>query len=110
MSEYMEQVKFVSWFRKTYPDIKIYHTPNGEKRELRIALKLKNMGVMRGVWDLYVRSLNLWIEMKDVKDNDLTKEQKEWQEYCEQFGDKFIVGYGFEDAQKKVLDLFPKLL
>ena len=97
----MEQVKTVSWFRKNYPDVKIYHTPNGEKRSKPVALKLKNMGTMRGIWDLYVREWNLWVEMKD-DNNDLTKEQEEWRDYCSKFGDRFIVGYSFEDAKEKI--------
>ena len=100
-SEYMRQVKLVCWWRRNYPAIEIYHTPNGEKREKAVALRLKNMGVKRGIWDLYAREVNLWIEVKKPGES-LTKEQKEWQEYCEPFGDNFIVVDDLNEGIKEI--------
>lgn len=103
MSEHLEQVELVSWFRKEYPQYKIYAVANGGKRGIREAVRLKAEGVLRGVSDLHVPELRLWLEMKKDKKGRLSKEQREWGGYVESFGDKFIVGFGFEDARDKVL-------
>lgn len=43
------------------PDVKWWHTPNGEVRDLRTAQKLKAMGTLPGVADLQFH----WCEMKN---------------------------------------------
>lgn len=36
------------------PGVKFWHTPNGEKRDMATAMKLKRMGVLPGVSDLII--------------------------------------------------------
>lgn len=103
MSEYIEQVRFVAWFRKNYPDHKIFAIPNGGKRAKAEALRLKNEGVLAGVHDLFIPSLSLWIEMKENAKKKPSEKQVEWGEYVESIGHSWFVGYGFEDAKGKTL-------
>jgi len=102
VSEHLEQVKLVSWYRKCWPQYKIYHPANGGMRSKAEGAKMKASGVLKGVSDLHVPELSLWLEMKKDRKGRLSKEQKEWGAYVESFGHKFIVGYGFEDAKDKV--------
>jgi len=102
--EHDEQVMFVTWFKCTFKNIKILAIPNGGSRNKIEAAKLKAEGVSKGVPDLYIPELCLWVEMKRKKGGYLSAEQKEWKSYLEEIGHKFIIGYGHHDAKKKVLE------
>lgn len=109
LSEHKEQVQYVSWFRKTYPEHRIFAIPNGGYRGNRatakiVGAKLKAEGVTAGIHDLHCPSLKLWIEMKENKRKKASAEQKEWGQYLESIGHSWFVGYGFEDAQKKTME------
>ena len=101
-SEHVEQREFVSWFRKTWPGVRIFAIPNGGLRNKAVAQKLKAEGVSPGVPDLYIPAWKLWIEMKRQKGGRLSEDQKDWAEYLEGVGDTVIVGYGWLDAIDKV--------
>jgi len=64
-SEYMIQVRFVAWVRHNHPEHMIFHVANGGGRTKAEGAKLKNMGVLPGVPDLFIPSLKLFIEMKN---------------------------------------------
>tara|TARA_R110002126_G_scaffold241476_1_gene384862 strand:- start:87 stop:395 length:309 start_codon:yes stop_codon:yes gene_type:complete len=96
-------VQFVCWFRRNYPEHKIFAIPNGGKRAKAEALRLKNEGVLAGVHDLFVPGLKLWIEMKETHKQKPSDKQIEWGEYVESVGYSWFVGYGFEDAKEKTL-------
>lgn len=100
--EHFEQVKLLIWFENSYPDVFIYHTPNGGHRHPAVAKKLKQAGVKKGVPDLHIPAWNLWVEMKADKKGKLTPEQKYRKEYLESIGHKVIVGLGFLDAKEKI--------
>lgn len=102
-SEHFEQRELVKWFKQTYP-VRIFAVPNGGKRGAAEALRLKVEGVSAGVPDLYVPAWSLWIEMKRVRGGRLSPEQNDWIEYLEGIGHSVIVGYGTEDAMRKVKD------
>ena len=104
-SEHMEQVRFVSWFRKTYPEHWIFAVPNGGNRNRVTAAQMKAEGVMRGVPDLFVPSMGLWIEMKRQKGGALSPDQKAWRDYLQQHNYRWILGKGFEDAKSQVINL-----
>ncbi|MDE7266096.1 MAG: VRR-NUC domain-containing protein [Lachnospiraceae bacterium] len=81
-----EQIKVIMWAEKNvhkYPQLKwLHHIPNGGSRDSGEAIKLKQMGVKRGVSDLHLPFPNgkyhgLYIEMKFGK-NTLTKEQAQF--------------------------------
>lgn len=81
-----EQIKVMRWAAGAecrYPELRwLYHVPNGGSRDSAEAIKLKNMGVKRGVSDLCLpfphgRYHGLYIEMKYGR-NRTTKEQAEF--------------------------------
>ena len=104
-TEHMEQVGFVQWFRLKFPETLIFAIPNGEYRAMTTAKKLRAEGVVSGVPDLYIPCYGLWVEMKRREGGTLSDEQKRIHDYLRSIGDKVIVGYGAEDASRKVLEL-----
>ena len=104
-SEHMEQVRFVSWFRKTYPSHWIFAIPNGGNRNRVTAAQMKAEGVMRGVPDLFIPSMRLWVEMKRQKGGTLSPEQKQWRDYVTSHGYLWIRGNGFDDAKRQVIEI-----
>jgi hypothetical protein len=58
-SELQLQISLVEWCRwKLRPDVLMWHTPNGEERDKRVAAKLKAMGTLPGIPDL----IFMWLE------------------------------------------------
>ena len=102
MSESMEQILFVNWFRRTHKGVRIFHIANGGKRGKAEAGRLKNEGVTAGVPDLCIPEWKLWIEMKDVDSGVLSPDQKDWLEYLRSIGYSAEVAHGFEEAKKVV--------
>ena len=107
-SEHSEQVGFVNWFRAKYPKVLIFAIPNGEKRSISVATRLKAEGVTRGIPDLYIPSCNLWVEMKRATGGRLSPDQKKVIEYLRSVGHTVIVGKGAGDASKQVLEFLKK--
>lgn len=59
----------VRWFRYQYPRLVCYSCPNGGKRNIREAARLKRQGVLAGVPDIFIakpsRGYNgLYVEIK----------------------------------------------
>lgn len=104
-SEHLEQVRLVSWFRKTYPDTRIFSIPNGGGRSASQGAALKAEGVQAGVPDLFVPAWLLWLEMKREAGGIVSPVQKDWISYLESIGHRVIVGKGFEDAKRQILDV-----
>ena len=107
-SEHIEQVFFVAWFRRKYPNIWIFAIPNGGGRSKAQAGQLKAEGVSAGVPDLYIPAWRVWIEMKRQKGGTVSVEQKDWHEYLRSIGDTVFVCKGFEHAKesiKKILQI-----
>ena len=102
-SEDHEQMQLVSWFRKTYKEIRILSIPNGGHRHIAVAAKMKATGQSAGVPDLFVPAWALWVEMKRTEGGTVSAVQKDWIAYLEGIGHKVIVGYGCEDAKAKIL-------
>ena len=108
MSEYIEQVSFVNWFRAKYPQYTMFHIPNGELRSPFVGAKLKRMGVLPGVPDLYVIELKLAIEMKTKKGR-LSNDQQRIKECFEKSGHAFITAFGFKDGVEKVIKFIGRI-
>jgi hypothetical protein len=106
-SEHLEQVRLVSWFRKTYPDTRILAIPNGGIRSASAGANLKAEGVSAGVPDLVVPAWLLWIEMKREAGGTVSPAQRDWISYLESIGHHVIVGRGFEDARQQVIKKAP---
>jgi len=98
-SEHNEQVNFVNWLEYNYPDYKLFAVPNGGKRNIVTAKKLKAEGVKPGVPDIVIPKLFLYIEMKKQKGGAVSKEQREWIEYLQGCGYTAEVCRGFEEAK-----------
>ena len=107
-SEHSEQVGFINWFRAKYPDVLIFAIPNGEKRAISVAKRLKAEGVVRGVPDLFIPAWNLWIEMKRVSGGRLSTDQKQMISYLENIGHSVIVGKGATDASQHIRKFMEK--
>jgi hypothetical protein len=103
-SEHNEQVAFVTWFRKTFPGVRIFAIPNGGFRHKKTAGDMKAEGATPGVPDLFVPAWDLWIEMKRQKGGRISAEQRDWEEYLIGIGHSHFYGYGAEDAQTKLIE------
>lgn len=101
-SEDHEQMMLVQWFRRTYPEVRIFSVPNGGHRHPAVAAKMKATGVVKGVPDLFVPAWRLWVEMKRTKGGSLSPEQKDWRDYLQSVGYWVIVGKGAEDARRQI--------
>lgn len=107
-SEHQEQVGLVNWFRAKFPGVLIFAVPNGEKRAISVAKRLKAEGVVAGVPDLFVPEWRLWVEMKRVKGGRLSLEQKAMIGYLESIGQTVIVGKGAKHASELILKYVQK--
>ena len=103
-SEHSEQVGFINWFRVKYPQVLIFAIPNGEKRAITVAKRLKAEGVVRGIPDLFIPQWTLWVEMKRISGGRLSPEQRGMIQYREGIGQKVIVAKGAADASKQILE------
>ena len=100
--EHLEQVRLVSWFRKTYPSVRIFAIPNGGGRSMAQGAAFKAEGVSAGVPDLFVPEWLLWVEMKRETGGTVSPVQRDWIAYLEGIGHRVIVGRGFEDAKAQI--------
>jgi VRR-NUC domain len=98
-----EQMLFVQWFRRSYPDVRIFAIPNGGYRSTSQAALLKATGVSAGVPDLFIPEWKLWIEMKRIKGGTVSQDQKDWIKYLNDIGHTAIVCKGFEEAKSRIL-------
>lgn len=103
-TEHQEQVNFVNWIEYNHPKHKVFAIPNGEKRHMSVAKRLKAEGVKPGVPDLFIPSLFLFIEMKRIKGSSTSKEQKEWIRYLIDSGYKAVICKGCDEAKKAVIE------
>jgi hypothetical protein len=104
LSEHHHQLKVMS-FASKYPQINasLFAIPNGGKRNLVTAMKLKAEGVKSGVPDLFLALPNeihagLFIELKTPKKGTVSKEQKEWITRLNKNGYRAVVCWGHEEA------------
>ena len=101
-SEHLEQVRLVSWFRRQYPDVRIFAIANGGARSGVQGASLKAEGVSPGVPDLFVPAWLCWVELKRSTGGIVSPVQKDWIAYLESIGHRVIIGRGFEDAKRQV--------
>lgn len=106
MSEHEEQVAFTDWCERMtpqYPELEYgFAIPNGGKRNIGTARKLKAEGVKAGVldWHLPVARgsyIGLWIEFKFGK-NTLTPDQERWSDWLRAHGHYVAVCYSWLTA------------
>ena len=105
-----EQSKFFTllrWKHATLYEI-AFHIPNGGKRSLREAVRLKAQGVKAGIPDIFVPVacgdfVGLFIEMKRPKElgtpkPQVSKEQVRMMGLLEAQGYRCVVAYGADEA------------
>lgn len=85
-TESQEQIAFIQWMRCQYPQHRVIAIPNGGLRNIITAARMKREGVAKGIPDLLIPSLKLWIEMKRIKGGSVSPEQKDWMEYLASAG------------------------
>lgn len=108
-SEHLEQAMFVSWFRKNYmPTHRIFSIPNGGLRSKSQGMALKAEGATKGVPDLMIPSLKVFIEMKKEKGGSTSPEQEDWLEYLYKNGYAVAVCNGCEKAKEFILTIINK--
>lgn len=73
------------------------------------AIRLKEEGVVPGIPDLFIPEWRTWIEMKRTKGCVISDAQRGVIEYLERVGYNVIVGYGAEDASRKILEMRRKI-
>ena len=103
-SEASEQEGLLTWFHHRYPDVLIYHCPNGEYRSPSVAVRLKKQGVVRGIPDLFIPAWKIFIELKRVDGGVVSKEQEKIISYLERVGYTVIVAHGATDASIQILE------
>src|SRR5499426_4434406 len=97
-------IKWVRTVRDIYPVLKLlYAIPNGGKRNLRVARKLKAEGVLVGVADLCLPAARrgyhgLYLEMKS-EEGVATEEQKEFLRGVSGEGYCAVIAQGVDEAQ-----------
>jgi hypothetical protein len=106
MDEHNHQKLTVAWFRDRYPHLAgvFFAIPNGGKRDLITAKRLKEEGVIAGVPDLFLAvphggKAGLWLEMKDVLRGTASKAQKAMHVELEAQGYAVAVARGYEAAK-----------
>ncbi|WP_342343333.1 VRR-NUC domain-containing protein [Ruminiclostridium herbifermentans] len=109
-SESVEQIYLFRWATlssRTMPELELmYHIPNGGKRNITTAKRLKAEGVKAGVPDICLPVPKgvyhgLYIELKAGK-NKTTQNQDEWLEALDNNGYFTAVCYGWEEASKVI--------
>jgi hypothetical protein len=108
--EHNIQVNFVKWFRIKYKKNLIFSIPNGGKRGILEAVRLKKEGVVAGIPDIQVllNNVSLFIELK-TRTGKLSVKQKETISLMESLDHNIIVCYGFDDAVKKTVIAMDKI-
>ncbi len=86
----------------------MYAIPNGGKRNIREATRLKQQGLKAGVWDIHLPVVTmeypgLYIEMKAGK-NKLTELQSEFGQHLNQQGYAHHVCYSWIDAKDIIIE------
>jgi len=104
-SESDEQIGFITWWNLKFPTVLCFHIPNGGYRNITTATRFKREGVVSGIPDLFIPKYKIFLEMKRVKTGVVSKEQIGIMEYLDHVGYKCVVGYGAEDASRKVMEI-----
>lgn len=106
-SEQISLFRWAAYAQPALPDLKwMFHIPNGGKRDLRVAKKLKAEGVKAGVPDICLpvprgNYHGLYIELKAGK-NKTTENQDNWLDALSANGYFTAVCYGWEAASREI--------
>lgn len=116
-----EVIRWCELNKTKYPQLDmIFAIPNGGRRNVREAVRLKRQGVKAGVPDLFLACTScsysdrikkysfsdfngLFIEMKAGK-NKPTKSQSDWHIKLKDFGYRIIIAYSWTEAVNEIID------
>lgn len=113
MSEHDEQAtlfQLLHYHERMYPELRLlFAIPNGGKRNIGVARKLKLEGVKPGVPDLFLPVARggyhgLFIEMKRTRGGEVSKAQKAWLKELQSQGYHAVVCNGHNAALKALDD------
>jgi len=104
-TEHQEQKAFINWWDENIEHL-IFAIPNGEKRAMSVAKRLKSEGQVNGIPDLFCPALNLWVEMKRQQKGVLSDDQKSIIEYLQSIEHTVIIAKGANDAILQIKKLF----
>lgn len=96
-------IDWARWNRQKWPELRlIHHIPNGGSRNMKEAVKFKQMGTLAGVPDLHLPVpkgpyCGLWIEMK-YGSGRIRNTQKEFMRIAAAYGNYCVVCYGADAA------------
>ncbi len=104
--EHQLQAACIAWYDKNVKDIITFAIPNGGKRSKKVAQEMKEEGVRKGVFDLFMVYANhgyngLFIEMK-TPTGTLSKDQKSFMLYCQRHNYKCVVAKTIEQFQHEI--------
>lgn len=111
-SESYQQTQLVNWFHRHFPDFIIYSIPNGGDRPGAAARQMKLEGTHKGMPDLHIPDMGLYIEMKRPSGGVVSKDQKKTMNQLENgrfFQYKTAVCLTKLEAIKVVLDRYQEL-
>ncbi len=110
-TESLEQIHLFNWakqYEDDLPELKLmFHIPNGGKRNITTAKRLKAEGVKAGVPDIFLAVARngyhgLFIEMK-VGYNKPTANQRKWLRELDEQGYQTSVCYSKEEAMEMLI-------
>ncbi len=100
-SEHIIQRRLMDYLRIALrPELEARAVPNGEKRHISVANRLKAEGVKRGTPDIFIclpEGRIAWLEMKAAKGS-LSPEQKAFREKVEALGHRYAVAKTVDEA------------
>ncbi|MDR1609159.1 MAG: VRR-NUC domain-containing protein [Deltaproteobacteria bacterium] len=104
-TEHEDQVALFQWLGLTYPEVAVFAIPNGGKRNLLVAAKLKLEGVKAGVPDIFVAepcgaAHGLFIELKRERGGSVSDNQKRWRALLLERGYQVAICHGLKAAQE----------
>lgn len=91
-----EQADLCEWLDSH--GIAYFAVPNGGARHIATAVRLKRLGVKRGVPDIIVPTMRIAIELKRKSGGHLSEDQKVWLALLEMAGWKVCVAKGAGEA------------
>ena len=101
-----EQKKVVEWFRKTYPEHKIVMISNDGPHSPAEKEEKISLGLCKGAADLYIPFISAWVEMKRIKGDTWSEDQKEFNFYVEaKCNNYYLLCYGHKDAINQIEEL-----
>lgn len=104
-TEDQEQTRLASWLMKS--NILFFAIPNGGSRHLFEAVKLKRMGVMAGVPDIFIPIARasyhgIFLELKRQDGGKISDSQRYWHEALKKEHYCVCVSKGFDEAKKEI--------